>query len=584
MSFLRRCFQFLMSNLPSWYASMRHDEIIETAQHRTLAIGGVFLLVFAVISIRLFDVMILNTRDTSTQAIASGMAAAAQRADILDRHGEILATQIVTASVYANPRVIMNPAEVAEKLSAVLPQYKSRHQKKILLDKLSSNRGFIWVFRHISPQQQHAIHQLGIPGLYLQKDYKRVYPHGPLVSHVVGYHGIDNKGLSGIEKKFDTQLHCDQKPVQLSIDVRVQHIVREELYKGVQEFKAEGGSAIVMDADTGEILAMVSLPDFDPNTPNKNRIETTFNRNTLGIYEAGSTFKIFNTAIALETGRVTPSSIYDASTPIRIGRQKISDFYGKNRPLQVREVFVYSSNIGSAKMALDFGSEMQKEYLERFGLLKPSAIELPEVGAPLLPAQWTDIATMTISYGYGIAVSPIMLIDAVRGVIKGEVRGTATLLKRNSREVATDSKEDTCTDAPRRIVSEKTALQMRELMRLAVTEGTAGKANVPAYEVIGKTGTAHKNSGRRGYGKARISSFVGAFPKDNPRYVLVVFLDNPQPTKSTHGFATGGWTAAPISGNIIARLGPLLDVHPIAPANMDHGLYRNLIAIKHNVD
>ena len=342
------------------------------------------------------------------------------------------------------------------------------------------------------------------------------------------------------------------------------------------EFRAEGGNATVMDVETGEILAMVSLPDYDPNLPNQNSVDATFNRNTLGLYESGSTFKIFNTAISLESGKSNLSTIYDASAPIRVGARKISDFKGKNRPLSVKEVFIYSSNIGSAKMALDFGARTQQSYLERFGLFAAPKIELPEVSSPLIPKTWGEVTTMTVSYGYGIAVSPIMLVEAVRGIIKGHRLLPMTLIKRNPPYVSV-------ADSAQRIVSQKTAAQIRDLMRLVVTEGTAKKADVPGYDVIGKTGTAHKNKGRGGYNDARMSSFIGAFPKDNPKYIMVLFMDNPKPTKETFGYATGGWTAAPVSGRIIERLAPLLGVVPNAESLEDNDLNK-LIAINHTVD
>lgn len=559
-SFFHRPVEFLTYHINSWQKQIHDQRILESARNRTLAMSGLFLLAFIVVGIRLVDVMIFKANHTEADRVITSVdQLLSKRADILDRNGEILATHLVTGSVYANPKVIINPEEAALKLHKVIPELSY----EFLLRRLKSERGFIWIVRHIPPKLQNEINNLGIPGVYLQRDERRVYPHGNLVSHVLGYCGIDNNGLGGVEQYFDTRLRkAAGEPLQLSLDMRIQHLVREELHAAIEEFSCVGANSIVMTTE-GEILAMVSLPDFDPNLPNQNSVEATFNRNTLGIYECGSTFKIFNTAIALDSGKAKLTTIYDASAPIKVGSKSITDFKGKNRPLEVQEVFVYSSNIGSAKMALDFGSRVQRQYFDRFGLLRTPKIELPEVGAPMTPHHWSDVTTMTLAYGYGIAISPLMMIDAVRGVIKGFRKYPATILKRGDDEALVGREEH-------RIVSDATALAIRDLMRLVITDGTAKKANVKGYEVIGKTGTAHKNQGRRGYNTDRITSFVGAFPKDNPQYVLVVFLDSPKPTKNTYGYATAGWNAAPTGGKIIARLAALMGVQPTDDDGIGH--------------
>lgn len=551
-SFFHRPVEFLTYHLNSWKKQIHDQQILESARNRIMAMAGIFLLAFIVIGVRLIDVMVIKGHhDDSDKVITSVDQLLSKRADIIDRNGEILATHLVTGSVYANPKVIINAEEAALKIHKVIPELNY----DVLLKRLKSERGFIWIVRHIPPKLQNEINNLGIPGVYLQRDERRVYPHGNLVSHVLGYCGIDNNGLGGVEQYFDTRLRKDAgEPLQLSLDMRVQHLVREELQAAIEEFSCVGANAIVMTGE-GEVLAMVSLPDFDPNLPNQNSVEATFNRNTLGIYECGSTFKIFNTAISLDSGKAKLSTIYDASAPIKVGSKSITDFKGKNRPLEVREVFIYSSNIGSAKMALDFGSRVQRQYFERFGLLRTPKIELPEVGAPMTPHHWSDVTTMTLAYGYGIAVSPLMIVDAVRGVIKGFRKYPVTILKRTDDAALLANEEH-------RIISEQASSAVRGLMRLVVTEGTAKKANVKGYEVIGKTGTAHKNQGRRGYNTDRITSFVGAFPKDNPQYIITVFLDSPKPTKNTYGYATAGWNSAPTAGKIIARLAALLGVQP----------------------
>lgn len=567
---LNRSVQILAHHLNSWQQIMHDKSVLEMARNRSVVMGGLFCLAFLLISIRLIDVMLLHSRrDHQIHAHLVSEQDSTTRADIIDRNGEILATHLVTASVYANPKVILNAEEAALKLSTLIPSldYNS------LLKKLSSDKGFTWIVRHIPPKLQNQVNLLGIPGVYLQKDQRRVYPHGNLASHVLGYCGIDNLGLAGVEKQFDVRLRKEDTPLELALDIRIQHILRDELSKAILEFKAEGANGIVMDVETGEVLAMVSLPDFDPNLPNHNSVETTFNKNTLGIYELGSVFKIFNTAISLESGKAKLTTVYDASAPIRVGSRKITDFKGKNRPLEVREIFVYSSNIGSAKMALDFGSEVQRQYLGRLGLLTAPSIELPEIGAPMVPKTWGDVTTMTVSYGYGIAVSPLMAIDAVRSILAGVKKFGATLLKRDPEMVnAVEGQQ---------IVSLQTAMHIRNLMRMVVTEGTARKADVSGYEVMGKTGTAHRNTGKAGYNNSRRTTFIGAFPKSNPKYILLVFLDDPKPTKETYGYATGGWTAAPVSGRIISRMAPLLGVQPVFEKNEDNNFAGAFLPVRY---
>jgi len=555
--FMAEPLRVLTKHLSLWHQVMRDRNVLETAKNRSLVAGAAFSVAFLFIFIRLADVMVVRSLwESSDHEMPQGGAVASAktgpRADILDRNGEILATHLVTGSVYANPKVIINAEEAAAKLSGLLPEL----DYKTILKKLKSEKqGFVWIVRHISPKLQQAVNHLGIPGVYLQRDERRVYPYGALVSHVLGYCGIDNDGLAGVEKFFDERLRKDPNFLQLSIDVRVQHIVHDELAKAIVEFQAEGGNAMVMKINTGELLAMVSLPDYDPNLPNQNYGNATFNRNTLGVYEPGSTFKIFNTAISLETGTANLNSQYNNSSPIRVGRFKIDDWRIKIRgAISVREIFTHSSNIGSAKMALQFGSATQRQFLGKFGLLKTATLELPEIGSPLVPMVWRDVTTMTVSYGYGIAVSPLQLLVSVAGIINdGNIR-PATLIKRDPKALIDSVK----------ILSSKTSAQIRNLMRMVVTEGTAKTANVPGYDVFAKTGSAHKKEGRGYADKAKITDFIGAFPKDNPQYMVVVFLDNPKPTKNTYGFTTGGWNATPTAGRIIARVAPLLGVIPVA--------------------
>jgi cell division protein FtsI (penicillin-binding protein 3) len=573
--FIQLPLAFFTHHLNSWQKQMHDRSILEKARNRTLIATGLFFLTFLVIGMRLFDVMVLHSHGRGDFSHLDSLSKInMKRADILDRNGEILATHLITGSVYANPKVIINAEDAALKLSKLFPDLGYEN----LLRKLSSEKGFIWIVRHIPPKMQQEVNHLGIPGVYIQQDERRVYPHGPLVSHVLGYCGIDNDGLGGVEQYFDARLKKDPSPLWVSIDIRAQHIVRKILLDALEEFRAIGANAMIVDAVTGEVLAMVSLPDFDPNLPSQNSLEATFNRNTLGTYECGSVFKIFNTAIALESGKAKLTSLYDASVPLKVGNRRITDFKAKNRILDVREVFVYSSNIGSAKMALDFGSEVQRQYLGRFGLMTAPKLELHEIGYPTVPKQWTDATTVTVSYGYGISVSHFMLLDALRRVIMGRTKYASTLLKRTE-SISLEN------DKSLRVVSESTSMSLRELMRAVVTSG-AGLANVPGYEVFGKTGTAYKNNGRRGYNQnERNCTWVGGFPQEDPKYFILVSLDSPKPTKSTHGYATAGWNAAAVAGRIISSFASLMGVHRVQKTDINKGMNPDvgLINLKHVV-
>lgn len=524
-------------------------QALETGRVRLLVAAVSFTLAFGLIGGRLIDLgLMAGQHEPSLARSLASDALETGRADIVDRNGVVLATTMPTASLYANPQHIRDPETAAERLAAVLPGLSPAE----LRAKLASQRSFVWLQRNLTPRQEYAVNALGIPGLYFQREQRRFYPHGSLTPHVVGFTDVDNRGLAGIEQSFDELLRGSAEPLALSIDLRVQHLLNRELTGAMQEFSAIGAAGVVMDARTGELLAMVSLPSFDPDKPGAADPDTRFNRASLGIYEMGSVFKIFTTAMALDRGVVTLADGYDVRQPIRVSRFTIRDFHPKNRWLSVPEIFMYSSNIGTVHMAMEAGTAAQQEFLGRLGLLQPAAVELAEVGDPLVPSPWREINTMTISYGHGLAVSPLQLTAAVGTIVNGGYALRPTLLRQDS------------ADAPRGepVISPRTSQQMRELMRLGVVKGTGSKANVTGYLVGGKTGTADKAKGR-GYARnARIASFVGAFPMDDPRYVVFAMLDEPKPTKQTYGYATGGWVAAPLAGRVIERIAPLLGVAP----------------------
>jgi cell division protein FtsI (penicillin-binding protein 3) len=470
------------------------------------------------------------------------------RASFVDRNGEVLATTIATSSLYANPQKILNLEEAAEKLTKVFPNIA----KKDLLAKLKGDKSFLWVARHLTPQQKAAVIRLGLPGLEFMRDTKRVYPYGPLLSHAVGFVDVDNMGISGLEKGLDAHLRSSNKPVELSLDIRLQHILFDEIHKAVEKFSADGGSGMMMDIVTGEILAMVSLPDFDPNQPIVNPA-ALFNRNTLGVYEMGSSMKIINTALALHTGSATLDMKFDATQPLKVGSHFVTDFHGKNAWLNVSEIFLFSSNIGSARMAMKVGGEKQQAFMKEIGFLHPQKLEVPELASPLVPLAWREANVITISYGYGLSVSPLHSARAVAGIAHGgKMVEQTTLLKRKPEEVQY-----------KQIVSPQVSAKVLDLMQQNVKNGTNTKAQVPGIVVGGKTGTANQRRAHgRGYqSKAVNTTFVCVFP-EKPRYLVFVMLDGPKAIKETYGYNTAGWNSAPLAGKVIKRAAPILGVFP----------------------
>jgi len=523
---------------------------IETGRARLIVTGAIFLLVFSVIAGRMVDITVLGRGGAQHARATHGDDGVLGRADIVDRNGVLLATTLPTDSLYVHPNEIRDAAAAARAIAGILPDLPAAD----LQSKLTSDRPFLYLKRHLTPSEVYAVNALGIPGLYFEKDAKRVYPQGALAAHVVGLTDLDGKGIAGVEKSFDTELAERREPLRLSLDIRVQTVLHDELAKTMADFNAVGATGMVMDIRTGELIAMVSLPDFDPNAKDGATPAAMFNRATLGVYEMGSTFKLFDAAAAIDAGVATTESSYDVSHPIHVARFEITDYHPMNRALSVPEILIYSSNIGAAKMALDLGTDRQKDYLGRFGLLRPASVEVPEIGAPLVPNPWREINTMTIAYGHGMAVSPVQMVQGVGAIVNGGVLHPTTLLAHAPGEAI----------AGVRAIKPETSRAMLDMMRLIVTEGTGEKADVPGYEVAGKTGTAEKNVAGEYHHKSLLSSFIATFPVSDPRYVVLAMIDEPQGNKASQGFATAGWTAAPAVGRVIAQIGPLLDVAPIA--------------------
>lgn len=524
-------------------------QAIETGRDRLLVVAVVFVFAFLAVTARLVDITVLGSGGEPRLAQSTNdQPPVADRADVVDRNGMVLATSLPTASLYADPSAVMAAADTARRLVEALPGLDAA----AIAAKLGADVRFVWLSRNLTPRQQYAVNRLGLPGLAFVGEARRVYPHGRTAAHVLGMTDVDGRGIAGVEHRFDRSLAAGEGPLRLSLDIRVQAVLREEVAHAVEAFEAAGAVGLILDVDTAEVLAMVSLPDFDPNRPESMLDDAGFNRATKGVYEVGSILKLFTAAMALDSGTVTLEGGYDASRPIRVARFTVSDFHGQNRWLSVPEIIVYSSNIGAARMGLDVGTERQRDYLQRFGMLSPAAIELPEVGAPLVPTTWREINTLTISYGHGLAISPLQLAAGVATLVNGGILRPPTLLARAAGD----------RPAGRRVISAVTSRMMRGLMRLVVERGTGRKANAAGYRVGGKTGTAEKLVDGRYVEDARLASFVAAFPIDAPRYVVLVMVDEPTGNEDTLGFATGGWIAAPVVGRVVELTAPILGVAP----------------------
>jgi cell division protein FtsI (penicillin-binding protein 3) len=522
---------------------------LDVGHARLITGGALFLAVFVAIAIRLIEVGGLGQSSEPALAAAPAAAAIAQRADILDRNGVVLATNVLTASLFANPHEVPDAAAAARQLATALPELSLGE----LETRLALDASFVWIKRNLTPRQQYEINRLGIPGLYFQQEERRVYPQGSLVAHVVGFTDIDGRGLAGVEQSFDDVLKAGSHPMRLSLDVRIQHIVRQELTNAIEAFDAIGGTGLVLDVRTGEIVSLVSLPDFDPHRPAAATEEQRFNRATLGTYEMGSTFKLLTAALAIDSGLVTLEDSFDATHPIRVGGFTIEDYKPENRYLTVPEILVFSSNIGAAKMAMAVGEERQRAFFDRLGMFRPTSIELPESGQPLYPSTWRPINTMTAAFGHGIAVTPLHLASAVAALVNGGALRPATLIARDPDEVFEGDP----------VIAASTSETIRQLMRLIVETGTGRKADVPGYLIGGKTGTAEKLQASHYSENARVASFIGAFPMNDPRFVVFVMVDEPKPNEFSHGYATGGWVAAPAVGRIVQRMAPLLGIEPV---------------------
>ncbi|MCC6001533.1 MAG: penicillin-binding protein 2 [Pararhodobacter sp.] len=547
---------------------LRHEQMQDRsrrrAERRLLFMATLFLAGFALIGARM---AVLAASPPEEATPWRGEDIAADRADITDRAGRILATNLRTNALYAETRHLVDGTRAAHELARIFPELDAQALARRLNDPA---RRFLWIRPQLSPEQVQAVHDIGEPGLLFGPREMRLYPNGRLAAHVLGGAGFGTQGVTaaeiigtaGIEHRMDAQLRdparADQ-PLMLSIDLSVQAAVEEVLAGGMEMLTARAAAAVVMDAHSGEIIAMASLPDFDPNsrpappTEGNPTDSPIFNHAVQGAYELGSVMKAFTVAQALELGLVGPQSMVDTRGPLRVGRFSITDFRSRGARQSVADVFIYSSNIGTARLAQMIGGERQRTFLGSFGLLAPSPVELAEAARvrPQFPERWGELSSMTISYGHGLSTSPVMLAAAYAALVNGGTRVEPTLLRRPDPVPG------------ERLISEQTSATMRAMMRAVVSGGTASLVEVAGVLPGGKTGTADKPNPRGGYYTNRvIATFAGAFPMNDPRYVIVVMLDEPEDTTGPEPRRTAGWTAAPVTGEIIRRIAPLLGVRP----------------------
>ncbi len=517
-------------------------------------VAFVFMLLIAIV--RLAEISLFSS-DAHQRNLPQALKM--QRADLTDRNGELLATTLETYSLYAEPRRVWNPRETAGHLVKLRP-HLSRAK---LREKLEADRSFVWLERGLTPRERQAVFDLGLPGLAFRKEPKRVYPRENLASHMVGFTNVDMRGVAGAERAFDADLTNKNAPsIALSLDLRVQFALTDELAKAREKFDALDANGVVMDIRTGEIIAMASVPNFNPNDPDTTSPETLFNHAAMSTYDLGSVFKPLTMAMALEDGVADQTEVFQVQKPYKVLNKYIRDDHPSDVPLNMTGVLAESSNRGTAMIAQRIGAERQQYHLRGLGLLSRVDYELAESAKPQVQKRWGEMATVTVSYGHGLSVTPLALTAAIGGMLNDGVYVTPTVRRHSVAAPAVG----------RRVFRSEVSQDMVDMMRFVVTNGTGRKANIPGYGVMGKTGTAEKPSATGGYDQKRlVTSFVAAFPHSNPRYAMIVTLDEPKAIEGTHGYATAGWNAAPVAGRVIRRIGPILpgarDTSQYAQAN-----------------
>ncbi|AXI51553.1 MULTISPECIES: peptidoglycan D,D-transpeptidase FtsI family protein [Sulfitobacter] len=548
---------------------IRHEQMRDAsrqrAEGRLLVLGVFFFCAFTVVGARMG--VMATTDPTEPRAAAPGSVISATRADIVDRNGNLLATNFETHALYAQPHHMIDPQGAVKKLMAVFPDL---NEERLLRD-FTGKRKFLWIKKKISPEQMQAVHDIGEPGLLFAPRDMRLYPNGSLAAHIMGgasygregVHAAEVIGVAGAEKYFDDYLRDPangNKPLELSIDMTVQAASERILYGGMKLMNAKGATSVLMDVHTGEVISAVSLPSFDPNDRPHAAVtgdasdSPLFNRSVQGVYELGSVFKIFTAAQAIDLGIATADTVIDTSGPMKVGGFRIGEFHGKNYGKQtVTGIIVHSSNRGTGRLALEIGAERQQEFLKNLGFFEPTPFEIVEAsgGKPLLPQRWQELSTVTVSYGHGLSSSPMHLAAGYSAIANGGHKVTPTLRKQSGPVVGP------------RVMSERAAADARAMLRAVVTEGTASFAEVPGYQIGGKTGTADKPGPRGGYLEDTvIATFASMFPAHDPKYVLIVTLDEPVETSGDKPRRTAGWTAVPVAAEMVRRVAPLLGLRP----------------------
>ncbi len=540
------------------------DKMRQRAESRLLLMAFCFLAAFSTVGFRMAS---LATAEAEEPRIATSASAILNtRADIVDRDGRVLATNLITNSLYAHPHEIIDVPATIEGLVRIFPDLDAER----LARQFTAERRFVWLRRNISPEQEQMVHDLGEPGLLFGPREMRLYPNGSIAAHILGGASFGQEavnaaeviGVAGVEAQFDTELRDpgrDGAPLELSIDLSVQAAIEEVLAGGMAIMNARGATAVLMNVHTGEVRAMASLPDFDPNSRPRPLTEgdaadsPLFNRALQGVYELGSVFKIFTVAQAMELGLVNPETMIDTTAPLRLGGFSINDFHDYGATQSVTDVIVHSSNVGTARIAAMIGGERQRGFLEELGFLEPTELEMVEAatGRPIAPARWGDLSTATISYGHGLSSSPLHLAAAYSTIANGGTRVFPTLLRQDGPQNGA------------RVISEETSRAMSTMLRAVVTEGTASFGDVEGYAVGGKTGSADKPNPQGGYHEDRVlATFASVFPADDPEYALIVTLDEPEIVALGETRRTAGWTAVPVAAEIIRRTAPLMGLRP----------------------
>ena len=518
---------------------------------KLLMCGSLFLFSFMTIGYRTISLAGItkpNPANISFKTIKSDLNKNLTRGNIYDRNKELLATTISTSSLNINPQEVLNKKNTIKKLLEIFPQL----DEVALKTKLDSKKQFVNILREISPKEHVLLLNEGIEGLKIRGKHKRIYPNNNLAAHILGSTDVDGSGIAGIEKSLDSQLK-NGKNIKISIHSGIQHITEKILFEQINKFEAEGGAGIVMNSKNGEVYAITSLPDYNVNNYSKVSDELLFNKATKGIYELGSTLKLITAAIALDSGLVEENEVFDVSRPLRVSSRTIRDFHPLNYAINIPEVIVHSSNIGSAKIAEKFGSATQLKYLRKLGFMDKMDLQIPEVGIPQVLMDRKLLSTMTISYGHGIAITPMHLASSTATLVNNGIKVNPTLFVSKTREKNT------------RVFSKNTSNKIKSIMRLVVKSkyGTAKKAEAKGYLVGGKTGTAEKLSKTGGYlKKQNIVAFTSAFPINNPQFIITVMIDNPKGQKFSYGYRTAGWVVAPVVKRLVTRIAPILNIKP----------------------